>query len=278
MDTVNFVNSKQWGVEDPAHRNWQERSAHVQDLMEQYKIAVAHSEDTAFLKESVLREVYFLFPNILQRQSIPKELFDESMQNMVLETFRAMDRFDLSFGVPFAVYLRKYLKAAIAEAKQESKVIKTPATVRQNTLNRLSAQAEEAKDTETALKAYSRYAELTPSYVHTDEAHETNADAFYEKCATEFNERQSVDNKMMSAELIDVLEYVLDEKSNVLSTRERLTIMHRYGIFNVEKMTLDEVARRFERYGWKGSAEWVFQLEKRALKKIHRVYKFLDLS
>lgn len=277
-DTMMFVTGKAWDVPEPEKQTKKERAEKISTFIIEYQHIETTKKRKVLLQEKILREVYYFFPYFLKQHSLSKDLFDEALQNMVLQTYKAIDKFNPTLGVAFSVYLKKYLKAAISDAKQSNKLLRTPVSVRQKTLDRLLEKAEAAKDMDTALAAYSRYAELTPTFVQADEIHASNSDAFFENCKNTFDSKQSAENTMMSQELLDVLEYCLGKEADVLSEKEQVVVKHRYGVFNLEKMTLDEVAQIFHQYGWRASKEWIFQLQNRALKKIYRVYKYLDLA
>lgn len=278
MDSISFIATKGWAGEKSIKRTRAERTDYLRALLTKYNATETSELVKIKIRESVLKEVYYFFPYFLKQHGLSKDLFDEAMQNMVIHTYSAIDKFDCRIGTPFPIYLRKYLKAAISDAKQEAKVIKTPISVRQKTLDDLVRKTQESKDADAAMKAFARYSSLTPRYIPADEETESHSDAFFEKCESEFQTRQSAESQLVNQELMDVLEYSLSPEAEVLSAKEIVVIKHRYGVFNIERMTLEEVADLFHRYGWRASKEWIFQLQKRALMKIKKVYHGWHLS
>jgi DNA-directed RNA polymerase sigma subunit (sigma70/sigma32) len=83
---------------------------------------------------------------------------------------------------------------------------------------------------------------------------------------------QNAEDSMLTNEQVHLLAHLLAYDHPMLSTREKLVIRHRYGVFGHEKLTLEMLAKKFRALGWRATKEWIHQLEKRALRKIQEQF------
>ncbi len=233
------------------------RNDYIQECLAEYNLDGTSPERKCVLLREIVYNIWYLFPHILGGKKFPERLFDEALQNMVVEIMKAIERFDPDRKTKFSSYSAGWLRDAISSSVIADSVVKPPTTVDKSTLIKLASTSSKKKEeAEERLKENSKT--QAPLQI-------TNEDAIKELVAP-----QHTENFYCAKEIIDIVEEVISTE-NILSEREQMVIACRFGVFGAPKCTLEKVAEMFRARGWRASKEWIHQIEKRSLKKI-RMY------
>ena len=242
------------------------------------------SDDHRFYcRDCVVFNVFYLFPYILSTKKIRFALFDEMIQQLVENTLIAIEKFDPSRGHKLTSYLTGYIKDAIATCLAQDSIVRVPVSARKKQIQALKReriaagrmtpeQADtlqnpdsidlEDTDDSTRMNNQDFFKVQAHSVVSTDYLNKVTKSATYN-----IEEVPTPESILEDAEFLEVLEYAVSS-DDILTEREKVVITYRYGIFGAPKSTLKEVSDMFQAQKWNGTVEWIFQLEKRALRNI----------
>lgn len=262
-----------------------ERDQVLKEWLEEFHSPDVTLERKKELQDSVVHSVYFLFPYFLKGRYAPSVSPDDIVQIMVINTIEAMHNFCPDRNTKFTSYLIGYLKNAISKAYKDTQIVRNPSYSRKESLASLENMAcgkpaieggakptaEEIDRASTKLQTVFPdllYLEDNPFDVTAKEG-AVGSDCQCNSCNAEVS--------LLKSEQIHLLAYFLTPNCALLTTREKVVIRHRFGIFGQEKLTLLEVAHQFRARGWNATKEWIHQIEKKALLKIQEAFRSQNL-
>ncbi len=273
IDTVQFFSARV--KHHPAFiTNATERSTAIQEWLVLYHTEDVSTTEKKSLQDKIIINLWFLFPTYLSSHyTLHKHLFNDILQQMVISTITAINNFDPSRGFKFPTYLSKYLKQAVVIGIKGDKTIGVPFSPKENS------------DDVTLVSLPSTYAiheQDSPdksAYAPIDTIHLATFDAMhYTQTSMNSETDYAIENSLAKKDILSRLEYLVSAKSPILNERECTVMILRYGLFSAPQLTLEKIADLFHARGWKGTKEWIFQLEKKALKKLKRYFLRNDIT
>lgn len=297
MSTVSFINSKIHTLGDRVAAS--DRAEALYQWLKEYHAESCTEKRKKEIKSLVLREVFFLFAKSAKGKSSPAVPIDDIISNMAQSTLTAIDKFDPEKSNNFIGYLHSYLKNASATAYKDSFIIKHPMKPRRAAIAKMRKVLEEGNPTkqvtmEEQMEIEEQVRKAAPDVLLTGNGLEALPPGQTPEVKTGMVTAKgymsvestgdtaclqgvsSAEHYMLVGEQVHLLAHVLSADNDLLSPREKVVIKHRFGVFGHEKLTLEEVARKFHLRGWEATKNWIFQLEKRALRKIHANFKEHD--
>lgn len=303
MDSVRFVSRHI----TPMSRA--ERQKTIRACLKEFHQDGTTEERKKELSDTVVLQTWYLFPYILSSKNYQVRVFEEAIQNMAVNTLKAIRNFNPDKNSKFATYLSGYLKDAISGSIRAMYIINTPSNVHREKMKQLQKAAEagcevsqkilnEYKVTNNTDKPQEEQAENTCSFKSTDEEgwvpNHKNPEDLKEvreelralsgvyldemdySTASSLVNTESMEQLLYRNDVVGLLERVLHCEGNgvyetefdVLNKKEKVVISYRYGVFGAPKLTLEGVADMFNKGGWEGTKEWIYQIEKKAKNKL----------
>ena len=230
-------------------------------------------------KEKIVKHNLKLVINIAKKFMGYGVELDDLIQEGIFGLYEAIDRFDISKGFRFSTYANYWIRNSVFKVIRESgRNIKIPphqfeTLIRYrrtfnelfNELHRdptLDEMAERLGITyEKCLKLYNMQVDTLSinKKISSDEEEETELGDFIE---SDDDVENIIEKDSLQEEVKDVL------NNSKLTEREKYIIIYRFGLFEKEKETLEQIG---EELGL--TRERVRQLEKNALEKIKATYK-----
>ena len=205
-----------------------------------------HQEDTSEerkkeLSDTIVMQTWLLFPYILSRKHFQAGVFEEALQNMVISTMKAIDKFDVDRGSKFTSYITGYLKDALSISLKSTYVVVSPASVRRKQLEELCEREKEAllNQLDPSSEEMSEQTQTVgSSSINTgnggdDETHEVNRKSGLGEISSDFQNYSGmyidemdysniseyvndapIEGELYKRELTDLLVEVLDVQSN----------------------------------------------------------------
>lgn len=311
VGSVDYL-SRYFSVQNvPIYRDKKEREYWICVWMTEYHAPGRSAQRKKELQLNVLGNIFYLLLYVISKRNYRKDLFDEAIQNCLIIVLYAMDNFDPTRGSKFASYLPGYLKQAMKEAEVSDPTVRIPAAARKKALSKVTEGKSSSCDNiarHVGANVYigtdvvddmddgynSKYEDacmLTPcayssnpvefgdASVMTGSADSSMSPPVQDNPYTSASlisglyDSTDPDEFISSKQFMDVLEYLVSEESSLLSEREKVVIKYRFGVFRAPQLKLEQVSQMFKSLGWRGSKEWIFQLEKRALKKMRKFFK-----
>lgn len=282
-DTVKFISRYLSSSNIPIYFG-EFRDNAIRDWLLEYHSSDTPPERKIFCRDCILLNVYFLFPYLLRTHyTMRASLFEDALQNMVISVLTAIDRFDVSRGSKFTSYIPGYLKEAIEAALINDGVVRIPRHIRKETAEALAqplteedlleddseASGDEEQDVQGCASAESdTEEELTGSSKAAAWTMNPNGDDVLEMECLNSGETPALDDLVDRRRVIQMLEFLLSPDCTVLNEKEKVVITYRFGVFGTPKLTLTQVSDLFRSFGWNGTMEWVFQLQRKSLEKV----------
>lgn len=170
----------------------------------------------------------------------------------VLGAYKALDKFDLKFGVKFSTYLTNWVNTYIlSHIKKNARIVTVTEYANSQLLKFKKEDHEKLKDKWGGYK-YNQIKVLSdvPNY---DKSIKRDVKSFT-------NTIRGLDNKNINESMNEVIK--------TFSPKEKLTIRCRYSLNKIKKKTLEEIGKPFNI-----TKERVRQIEKKALKKLRVILK-----
>ncbi len=293
LDTVKFVSRCLVHTNIPQIVGKKEKEAKLQEWLVEYHKEDTTEDDKVYYRDCIIHNIFYLIPHILSTYKMRSVLFEEAIQNMVLSLMTAIDKFDVTRGTKFTSFIPGYTKDAIDKSFRSDTIVKTPSHVRkklaQEYKDRFTAEEEKEGNNgeveEEAIIPNKAQFDYEPAWDSTpiDEGVYTD----YSPGETEYtdgngceSEQLSVEEDVISREYMGLLVTAIKATGDdaILTPRERVVIIHRFGIFGTQRMSLEEVAHIFEVRKWNATKEWIFQLEKKAVTKLRKYFSNLQIA
>ena len=300
MDSVRFVSRHIKSM------SRSERQKTIRECLVEFHQKGTSEERRKELSDTIVLQTWYLFPYILSSKNFQAGVFEEAIQNMVVNTLKAIQNFNPNKGCKFATYLSGYLKDAISGSIRSTYIVNTPSNIHKEKMRELKKAAEEEGCTVSSIIlngaedsieeeedreesfGYKHEDEeaWTSTYRNPDDLLEVTEDlraitgVYLEEVdyttASNFVDAETLEQVLYRNEVISLLECIMEYDGagvnehdyDVLNKKEKYVIMYRYGIFGRPRLTLEEVATMFQKMGWEGTKEWIFQIEKKAKNKL----------
>ena len=222
------------------------------------------------LRDNILMNVWYLFPYILSFCKLKNYIFEDALQLMILTTMKAIDNFRPHLGYKFSSYISGYLKDAISTSLKASMVVKCPNSVaKQQEIIRLQSLLSDTPEEEDHNLLQSKYVELNIDEDIT--LTEVAKDIVCKNKPSSFN-CTSVEEDIIYNEQSELLRKAIG-RVGLLTRKERLVLIYRFGLSGVPRLTLSQVANIFKTNGDRASKVWIFQIEQKAKAKLKRYFK-----
>jgi DNA-directed RNA polymerase sigma subunit (sigma70/sigma32) len=299
-DSVRFV-SKHINLTSAADRQNQ-----IVECLKEFHQEGTTEERKKELSDIIILATWHLFPYILRNRNLQSEVFEEAIQNMVVQTLRAIENFNPEYNYKFHTYISGYLKAALSDTLKSTYIVSKPSNVHNKQIRELREAArqgcpqaiqmlremlaeESTKEESKSTKEVSKNDIDTLSDTNkskTGYLRELTTDlesltgVFLEEVdyteASGFASTDPMEKKIYRKEILDILERVLTKEGagvyahdfDVLNLKEKMVLCCRYGVFSASNGTLEDVRDRFHQIGWEASKEWIHQIEKKAKHKL----------
>jgi DNA-directed RNA polymerase sigma subunit (sigma70/sigma32) len=259
--------------------------------MDQYHSPCTPEEDRIYYRDCVILNLFFLLPYVLSPKRLRAPVFDEALQNMVLNLMVAIDRFKPERGTRFVSFIPGYLKEAIDISIRDDCVVTVPKAVRRAALKKELAQVEvtppEEESREDILEgelpphAYSdldEEADTAPLWTRQVQTKGSSFDPLESEVYEQDGDSAGLETLLIRTEYLRLLEFVLSPECDILSQKERTVLIYRFGVFGAPRLTLEQVSEMFLSLGWQSTKEWIFQLQRRALGKVRGFFSNLELE
>ncbi|MCB5270560.1 MAG: hypothetical protein LHW56_01800 [Candidatus Cloacimonetes bacterium] len=283
-DTVKFI-SRYLSFSDIPVYYGKERDQAIQAWLLEYHAPETSPPRKFRCRDCILLNVYFLLPYLLRRHyALRASLFEDALQNMVVSVLTAIEKFDVTRGSKFTSYIAWYLKEAIETSRMNDGVVKIPRHARRELAEALAQPlTEDDFKEEAGAPEESKGEEGTEPGVDTSQqfSQDTYPAGRTLSWAMNANEADTLEWEYLLSEdspaleeivdqrrVIQMLEFLLNPGCSVLSEKEKVVITYRFGVFGTPKLTLSQVSDLFRSFGWKGTTEWIFQLQRKALEKV----------
>ena len=274
QDTVQFV-SKHLGTSDiPVYSNARQRSWYISEWLKEYHSKDVENGRKKYLRDCVVLNVWYLFPYVLSGQRFKSQVFDDTLQGLVLNVIKAIDNFDTTRGIKFTDYIKGYIKDAISSSFRGGMIVKVPATVRTPQIMYLkcSVPAEEPapiqEDPTPQCKNLNLDTDLTINDIKSDIVYKNLPDSLSDK---------NIETDLINKEYLQILRRGI-ATPGVLTDKEKKVLNFRFGLTSDETKTLQQVADIFKADGGRATKERVFQIEAQAKKKIRLFFKRYGVS
>jgi DNA-directed RNA polymerase sigma subunit (sigma70/sigma32) len=265
VDTVQFVSAHLEDEYQYDSARSAERDAKIIEWLTAYHTDASLTEaERLDLRNRVIMNTWYLLPSILKKRNFPSTLFEDTLQNMVINLMTAIEKFDVTRGSKFSSYISGYMLDAISTSARDEAVVCQPASIRKQSIQYLKAQQEYGSEADAA-------AEL-------GQAPEFTTRVNPDDCADLGPYDADIEDRMHLKDMCIRLEVVLSNNCELLTDKERMVLAHRTGVFGAPKMTLDQVAEAFHAMGWRATKEWIFQLERRARAKVRLYFEQSGVS
>jgi len=244
-----------------------ERDKFIQDCLVKYHTPGTTRVERRELVDHVLYNVWFLLPYVAASKKFAEPLFEETLQNMSLAVMRAIKRYDPHRGTRFVTYLTGWLKEAICISALDSCTVKPASKVPKA---KIIAQVAE--------NSRFRSQPLRPDEPYNEELFMDMDTEMYFECLPEEalddvqHEQENVERRVCNQEIYAIVQQAIEDE-DILTDKERIVILNRFGVFGVPHKTLETTAEFFQSRGWGATKEWIHQIEKKALAKIRRYLK-----
>jgi len=276
QDTVQFV-SKHLGTSDiPVYSNARQRAWYISEWLKEYHSKDVENSRKKYLRDCVVLNVWYLFPYVLSGQRFKSQVFDDTLQGLVLNVIKAIDNFDTTRGIKFTDYIKGYIKDAISSSFRGGMIVKVPATVRTPQIMYLkcSVPTEEQQivtedplpETETEApqcKNLNLDTDLTINDIKSDIVYKNLPDSLSDK---------NIETDLINKEYLQILRRAIATQG-ILTDKEKKVLNFRFGLTSDETKTLQQVADIFKADGGRATKERVFQIEAQAKKKIKLFFK-----
>lgn len=280
MDSVKFITKYLNSHDTMIITDKYERERQIHEWITLYHNTSLPMDERLKYRDCVIHNVFYLFPYVLSRRRLRFSLFDEAIQQLVIGTIQAIEKYDYNNYNRFIAYLSKYITESISICMQEDTIISIPSSARKKIIKTLRKQEESGNEEDNSVMQVGTDFDSdsdsgTPINTPNAMGCFYRGEEYLEEVGystTEEGIHSDVHNSVETNEYLKILEFALSDDSDVLTDKERFVITYRFGIFGAPKLTLKQVADMFHSQGWKGTIEWIFQLEKRATEKL---YKFM---
>jgi DNA-directed RNA polymerase sigma subunit (sigma70/sigma32) len=252
-----------------------DRADYLHKLLTEYHSGECTQDRKKQILTCVLNEVFFLLVSNANKKGSHRVDFSDIVANMVESVIKAVENYKPERKALFTSFIYGYLKNALATSYTEAALIRNPKTIRTKTvlkmrkiLNQHPTEREsEALPAKEHIEAEEFLRKAAPEVLSAEDigTYTPVMDAGLPTLATV---TVSADVGMMHSEQVHLLGHILSSEHDLLSDREKVVIKHRFGVFGHERLTLEQVAVKFNTRGWRGTKEWVYQLEQNAKKKI----------
>lgn len=283
--------------------------AAVEKMLWEYKDPKISDERRKELKHDILMRLFFLFPHYLKKNyHFTAELFNDAILNMTVNTLQAIDLFKPELGYPFTNYLIGYFRDAATKTLRSCNVV-TTATLRQAAID-AAIPLEEVENAENPYIVSGADddvdddgrkvsdSEITHSIDESDEEDQDRLDDPIHKhqmvirgasrvCgnAVELDDNRvyamapgmeqviDADERIQSAELVELLQNALSEDSDILTPDEKLVLIHHYGLFGKPQMKYEEIAKIRKASGRGCACSRISQINTAAIKKMREYFR-----
>lgn len=222
------------------------------------------------LRDCILLNIWYLFPYVLSQYKLKGNIFEDTLQLMILTAMKAIENYNPSLGYKFSSYISGYLKDAISTSLRSNMVVKCPpAVAKTQEIFHLTPVVEDEENLLKKRKKRDKYVELnieediTLTDISKDIVNKNKPTGLCEYTV----EEQIIDN-----EYTELLRAAINKKG-LLTNKERIVLVYRFGLSGVPRLTLSQVAGIFRQHGNRASKVWIFQIEQKAKAKLFRYFK-----
>lgn len=313
-DSVKFISGYLEKTNSKIYVTPESREAAFREFIQAYQDENSTPRQREDALTSILNNVYFLFAHILKGKGLDADQFDDGMQNMALAVIEALDKFDLSRGTRFTSYLSGYFRNAIDCTIRDISVVVVPKQVRRRTA-KMRTEAREAEESlfmcadSDDSEGEDNYPpisgngndsdnceELTGSFAGSEESSESvETQETYSARPTTLGynyhcsyiddsyaglggmpSSEDLEDKLTQRQLINLLQVAVDNNAAGLTEKELTVLKYRTEIFGAPQQTLQEVSDLFATRNWRGTKEYIHQLQKKAMLKLQKFFAEYD--
>lgn len=298
MNGIKFVSKYLSHTDIPLHSSTALRESALLQWAQEYQDPHSPPHVQARALEGIIYNTFFLYAHVLKNRGFAADQFDDGLQNMTICVIEALPNFDLSRSTKLTSYLACYFREAVDRTVRESSVVRVPKQVRRQNAQRLRKMRSEGlfpsepeiRDPELESFQGETTTEIDEELRHsqtgsTDAPEVPNDLAIIGPSGAQrhpgvFGDINAlpqvadfdVEKIVAHRQLVHFLEKAMTTDAAGLNEREKKVIAHRWGIFGAPKHTLQEISEQFKVFGWRGTKEWVHQLQLRATKKLHAYF------
>lgn len=273
VDAVQFISQ---GIEMSGvpmysgNRDKRIRAKKIQEWLCEYHADGTPPARRKELKDRIVMNTWFLLPFILSSKRFPAALFEDALQNMVIEIIKAIDNFKPELGHKFTSYISGYLKNAVSLSARDNSVVRVPASARRTAQVQTTSLGKSHGDAGGCTITSGSGDVYDEENVGQDRAlpRHTSVQGAEQEYAAQMGISAGLEESVMHLEVMGLLEQALSEDASLLTKKERLVITYRFGIFGAPRLTLEDVAHIFHGQGWNATKEWIYQIEQKAKKKL----------
>ena len=234
--------------------------------------------------EEIIVRVYFLLPHHAKKHAgklfmkLPHCVFEDAVQNMILNVMTAIQKFDPSRGNKFSNYILMYLQDGLFKAVKQSNIVNsqylkpthnvaTPDKIRLGMVKALQIAEEEEEEDSDELSLHNNKVLRGAQAVIAGRVEFDNGLAYSIEPGY-YSETPDMNEDLYNEEISIWLHYALNPENGILNDDEVLTIKHHFGVFGCAKLKLKDIASIRKAKGKGFATTRIFQIEKEALAKL----------
>lgn len=263
-DSVQFIAQHLPHTGIPIKGDKKEREKFIQECLVEYHSEGTSCERKKCLQDFILMNTWYLFPYILSFYNLKSNIFEDTLQLMILTTMKAIENFKPDLGFKFSSYISGYLKDAVSSSLKSNMVIKCPMSIaKTQEIYSLSCTEKKDRNNKTSYMELNIDEDITLTEISRDIINKNKPTSL---------SSLSVEDNIINNEQSDLLRKAICTPG-LLSRKERLVLVYRFGLSGVPRLTLSQVASIFRNNGERASKVWIFQIEQKAKAKLKRYFR-----
>lgn len=216
------------------------------------------------LRDAILINIWYLFPYVLSKYKLKGHIFDDTLQLMIVTTLKAIENYNPNLGFKFSSYISGYLKDAISTSLRNNMIVSCPTKIaKDQEILRLKTLLEDPiPKKNTSYTELNIDEDVTLTQIAKDIVNKNKPSGLID---------QTAEDSLIKSEGVYYLHQAI-EKPNLLTKKEKMVLILRFGLSGVPRLTLSQIASIFKQNGNRASKVWIFQIEQKAKAKIRRYF------